>query len=160
MHLRVKTYLKCLRGFQRKHSSVGVFLERPISSCWTLLHPLSYLIVLCLRLQEAFSHLQNVSLLYSMYGAWTSHPAISPSCLGISKCSDYRGKEDQGKAPLASLCASQDDSQLDGNVSWGPRRRKGRVSKQVVEQISHTYCLLLSSHFTCACACTVPLILR
>lgn len=25
MHLRVKTYLKCLQGFQRKHLDVGVF---------------------------------------------------------------------------------------------------------------------------------------
>lgn len=33
MHLRVKTYLKCLRGFQRKHFDVGVFLERPVFSC-------------------------------------------------------------------------------------------------------------------------------
>lgn len=114
--------------------------------------------VLSLRLQEAASHLQNISSPYSMYGAWTSQPAISASCPGISKYSDYCGTEDQGKAHLASLWAAQDESWLDGNVSWGPHRRKGRVSKQAVEQISHTYCLLLSSVFTCAYAYTVPLI--
>lgn len=32
MHLGVKTYLKCLRGFQRKHSNVGIFFFPPLNS--------------------------------------------------------------------------------------------------------------------------------
>lgn len=35
MHLRVKTYLKCLQGFQSKHLAVGVF--------WSGLSPLAEL---------------------------------------------------------------------------------------------------------------------
>lgn len=64
-------------------------------------------------------------------------------------------KEDRVTAPLAGLCAAQDESRLDGNVSWGPHRRKSRVSKQGGEQISLTYCLLSGSLLTCVCACTV-----
>lgn len=92
------------------------FFGRGLSSLAKLCFILSHT-ELSLELQEAFSHLLNVSCPYSMYGAWTSHSTISPSCLGISKCSDYCGKEDQGKAPLGSLCAAQDESQLDGNMS-------------------------------------------
>lgn len=36
MHLGVKTYLKCLRGFQRKHLNVGSFFPAAASS---VLHP-------------------------------------------------------------------------------------------------------------------------
>lgn len=58
--------------FRENNSMWDFFVgERPISSCWTLLHPHS----VCLWLQEAFRHLQNVSYPYSMDGAWTTHPA-------------------------------------------------------------------------------------
>lgn len=128
------------------------FSERPISSRWTLLHPLSYLTAHRKPSATSTVPLQHV---------WcVNRSPRSPSCLGISKCSDYCGKEDLGKAPSAGLCAAQDESRLDGNVSWGLHRRKGRVNKQAGEQISHTYGLLLSPLFTCVCAYTVPLIPR
>lgn len=143
----------------RENTSMWEFFWRGLSPLAELCFILSHTLQRCLLgYRKPSAVLQNVSSLYSMYGEWTSQPAIFPSCSGISKCSDYCGKEDQGKAPLASVCAAQDESRLDGNVSWGPHRRKGRVSKQAVEQISPTYCLLLSSLFTCACAYTVPLI--
>lgn len=54
MHLRVKTYLKCLQGFQSKHLAVGVF--------WSGLSPLAELCLIpsgtlqhCLRQPQANS---------------------------------------------------------------------------------------------------------
>lgn len=42
MHLRVKTYLKCLQGFQSKHLAVGVF--------WSDLSPLDELLLVPCRI--------------------------------------------------------------------------------------------------------------
>lgn len=45
MHLGVKTYLKCLRGFQRKHLNVGIFF--PAELCSVLCDTLWWLLQSC-----------------------------------------------------------------------------------------------------------------
>lgn len=71
MHLRVKTYLKCLQGFQRKHLNVGVvFFLRGLSALAELCFILSNTLqrcLLCSRKPPVTSRPEHP--LYSMYGA-------------------------------------------------------------------------------------------
>lgn len=69
-------------------------------------HSSQYLAGFSLVLQEALSHFQRETSLCSMYCASTSQHTSSLSCPGICKCSDYCGKENQGKAPFGLSLSS------------------------------------------------------
>lgn len=105
MHLGVKTYLKCLRGFQRKHSNVGIFFFPPAELCFVLCGTLRQR-RLCRCGKEAGGRRSSTAPPphRRQHPPWLSHYVWRadlragdgfPRFQGSLQCSDYCGNKEQ-----------------------------------------------------------------